>query len=138
MNAKSIHIKDLHRDNISQNTALILASIGELEIKNGLELLKEDIKLVVWEILCNVVQHGSLPSHIPLHVCITEKKACIELTFNPYSYIGFNWGEKKEAPYPSWDNPSGRGLFIVQQVCDFFCDSEGDTVKSVFYFENYK
>lgn len=130
------HLKSLSKLNLRDYTCRIVTSINWINEDDRLVFLREDIRLVVWELLCNVIEHGELSEQESIEVKVVGEVDSIRITINPYSR-NFTWSDRQRKDLQGFDNPKGRGLHIVEQLCDFTCNGNGKEAKAIFYMKNY-
>jgi len=127
-----IFIHELTKSNLSISIEGVLETIDYFKSNLCSETLRFNIKLALWEIFTNYIVHGNEHSCREIVVLKLENDREIEISiisegsdFDSEHFIGDSC--------PSVEQIGGRGLYIVQQICDtFLVEQRGKMTKMVF------
>ncbi|MDZ5474592.1 ATP-binding protein [Bacillus sp. 31A1R] len=127
-----ICIHELTKSNLSVSIERVLETIDYLKSNLCSDTLRFNIKLALWEIFTNYIVHGNEHSCREIVVLKLENDREIEITI-------ISEGSDFDSEHligdlcPSVEQIGGRGLYIVQQICDMFLvEQRGKIAKMVF------
>ncbi|HHY73061.1 MAG TPA: ATP-binding protein [Bacillus bacterium] len=125
-------IKKLKRDNISSTIEEILNKMkycATFQQGEG-DYTFYNIKFVLWEVLTNYICHGSEKACDDITVTIDENE--YEIHIQVIS-IGseFEWESYMQQDCPGVTAERGRGLFILQQICEQFTYEQNGQIVNI-------
>lgn len=124
-----IQVRHLNMKTLPQTVNGIMLGFEMFKIKDSSDFLFFNVKLVVWELLSNVIEHEGLD----IVDIETEEEPFEKITVKLYSYAGgFNWERYRNMDCPDASNERGRGLYLIQQLCEFSYDESGQIATAVF------
>jgi anti-sigma regulatory factor (Ser/Thr protein kinase) len=128
---KGIRIESLTKASLTEKTEYVLKNISLFQTEGYSEFLFFSVKLVIWEIFCNLIEHGGeIATHwIDIEVEEFENQLILSIYSNG---SGFSWESYKNIQCPEISRIGGRGLYLIQQVCDFTYDESGRNAKAIF------
>lgn len=128
------YIEKLRRENISTNIERVLEQIEFCSCASGgnAEIMIYNIRLALWEIFTNFVCHGSEMSCRDIHIRIDESDSEI---FLQVTSIGneFEWEGYQDIECPKVSEVRGRGLFLLQQICQHFSYEQNGQVANLIF-----
>lgn len=129
MTIKKIQVRKLNMKTLPQTVNGIMQEFEMFKIKDRSEFLFFNVKLVIWELLSNVIQHeGEDKADIEI-----REEAFEEISIKVHSFAeGFNWEGYRNMACPDVSNERGRGLYLIQQLCEFSFDEPGKIATAVF------
>ncbi|UII56205.1 ATP-binding protein [Cytobacillus spongiae] len=120
---KTKKIRGLSIETIFTQVEAILNELDMMQDSSHQDIFSYNIKLALWELFSNLISHGGEEVCEEITVHIYENEA--EILFKVISDGNrFNWKEYKENDCPSFEQEGGRGLYILQQICDRFAYEE--------------
>lgn len=129
MTIKNIQVRKLNMKTLPQTVNEIMQEFEIFKIKDSSDFLFFNVKLVIWELLTNVIQHeGEERADIEIQEVPFEK-----LSIKLHSFAeGFNWERYRNMECPDVSNERGRGLYLIQQLCQFSYDESGKIATAIF------
>lgn len=127
-----IPIRDLKQGNLARNVTSVIEKIKFFQDNQTRDILQYNVKLVIWELFCNFIQHGAddEQKHADVEILEDEEKITVRITsFGK----GFYWIIYRNMECPVHSHIGGRGLYLIQQVCDFSYDEDGKVATAIFY-----
>lgn len=131
MEIKQLLISDLTRKTIGECVNKVMREIEIFKCSTPSEQLFFNIKLVIWELFSNIIQHENLKI---VDVQIIEKTdfSSITVRISAKRSKGFDWLLFHGKEGPDATQEGGRGLFLIQQLCDFSFDDCGKVATAIF------
>ncbi|MFE8703016.1 ATP-binding protein [Cytobacillus sp. FJAT-54145] len=129
---KIFEITMLEQTNLSSCVNAVLEKIDYISDYSCSETFVYNIKLALWEVFTNFICHGNECSRCNIQVRIDETETEIALTITS---IGnqFDWEKYKGMDCPDNDQVGGRGLYILQHICDHLSyENMGQVIKMRF------
>ncbi|MFJ7640684.1 ATP-binding protein [Peribacillus sp. NPDC097264] len=129
MPIKKIQVRQLNVKTLAQTVNEIMQEFEMFKVKDSSEFLFFNVKLVIWELLSNVIQHeGQDKADLEI-----EEEAFERISIKIHSFAGgFNWESYRKMECPDVSNEGGRGLYLIQQLCEFSFDEAGKRATAVF------
>lgn len=98
------------------------------KVKEHSDYLFFNVKLVIWELLANIIEHaGEDKAQIEVEEDFTQ----IIVRIRSFSE-GFGWEEYRNMDCPEVGNERGRGLYLIQQLCDFSYNETATVATAIF------
>lgn len=129
---RTLIVENLEQSTISNHVEMIIGNIEFINHNICSEILFYNIKLALWEIFSNIINYESVNEKQQIKILIHESEKEIELVII-FIGRGFEWVKYKNMDCPSVDQIGGRGLYLLQQICDFFdYDDSGTKARLIF------
>lgn len=106
----------------------IMHEIELFKVKEHSDYLFFNVKLVIWELLANIIEHAGEDKAL---IEVEEDFTQIVVRIRSFSE-GFHWEEYRNMNCPEAGNERGRGLYLIQQLCDFSYNENATVATAIF------
>lgn len=124
----------LQREGLTkQMQAFTAPLLSELNL-NEESTLVSNMRLAIWEMLCNVIEHSKDNSDNRIDLVLEWSDHQIMITIIDHGK-GFNWHGCMPCEPPDITQLGGRGLLMTRELCDEFSfDESGKKATLIFHY----